>query len=135
MVFKADRDIWLLGRKAAEMGLDDLFLSIDCGERLMAEFEASDAGRKWLEGYKQLLRVAQISGAWSEDPQSLHRLPAQRHSPRGVFGQTINGLPADQEISRKIRHRPEVANRRMAQDVIGGRLFILQSRTARAYEV
>jgi hypothetical protein len=88
--------------------------------------------REWFE---KLLGVAQFSGAWSEAPQSLHRLPAQRHSPQGVFGQTINRLLAVQEISRKIRRRPEVANRRLAQDVIDGRLFILQSRTARAYQV
>jgi pyruvate,water dikinase len=57
MLFKADREIWLLGGKAAEMGLGDLFLTTEDNEELMSKLEAGKAGRKWLKGYREFLDV------------------------------------------------------------------------------
>lgn len=57
MLFKADKEIWLLGGKATEMGLSDLFLTIEDNAEVMSELEASEAGRKWLKGYRKFLEV------------------------------------------------------------------------------
>jgi pyruvate,water dikinase len=57
ILFKADKEIWLLGGKAAEMGLGDLFLTTEDNEELMSKLEASEAGREWLKGYRAFLDV------------------------------------------------------------------------------
>ncbi len=56
-LFQTNKEMWLLGNKAREMGLADLFLNTADGEQLMAELKDSEAGRKWVDAYLEFLKV------------------------------------------------------------------------------
>ena len=56
-LFQINKEMWLLGCKASEMGLEDLFLTTADDELLMAKLRESEAGRKWLSEYLELLKV------------------------------------------------------------------------------
>jgi pyruvate,water dikinase len=57
MVFKLNREIWRLGKRALELGLDKLFSATEDSEVLLSKLENSDAGRKWLKEYRDFLEV------------------------------------------------------------------------------
>ncbi len=56
-LFQINKEMWLLGSKAREAGLADLFLTIEDDEELMSKLRESEAGRKWLDEYLEFLKV------------------------------------------------------------------------------
>jgi len=56
-LFHLNQGLWQLGEKARALGLDSLFLTTKDDEKLTTELEASDAGRKWSEAYRELLNT------------------------------------------------------------------------------
>ncbi len=56
MLCKVDKELWLLGNKAREMGLSELFLTTE-DEALLSKLKESPAGSKWLEEYMEFLKV------------------------------------------------------------------------------
>jgi len=57
MVFRFNKEIWRLGTRAVELGLGQLFQSTADSEALLSKLEESDAGRKWLNEYREFLEV------------------------------------------------------------------------------
>jgi len=57
MVFRFNKEIWRLGTRAVELGLGQLFQATADSEALLSKLEESDAGRKWLETYREFLEV------------------------------------------------------------------------------
>lgn len=57
LTFQINKGTWLLGDKAREMGLADLFLTIEDDEELMSKLRESEAGQKWLDAYLDFLKV------------------------------------------------------------------------------
>jgi len=56
MLFRVNKELWRLGDRARELGLADLFLTIENDEEVLRKLEQSDAGRKWLEEYQNFLK-------------------------------------------------------------------------------
>jgi pyruvate,water dikinase len=56
-LFRCNKEIWRLGVRAAELGLEQLCQTTENSEQLMAELGESEAGRKWLGEYREFLRV------------------------------------------------------------------------------
>lgn len=56
-LFRENKQIWRLGGRVVELGLDQLFQATEDNEQLLAKLEESDAGRKWLEEYREFLEV------------------------------------------------------------------------------
>ncbi len=56
-LFRYNKDIWRLGRRATELGLEQLFQTTEDNEQLLAKLEGSDAGKKWLGEYSEFLKV------------------------------------------------------------------------------
>lgn len=56
-LFQIDKEMWLLGRKATEMGLADVFLTTADDEELMSKLKESDEGRKWLDEFLEFLKL------------------------------------------------------------------------------
>jgi pyruvate,water dikinase len=76
-LFRIDKLIWGLGSLARKLGLESLFRTTRDNKKLLATLEDSDAGRKWLEKYKEFLvehgwrcvRMQEYNTpAWIEDP-------------------------------------------------------------------
>lgn len=57
MVFRFNKEIWRLGTRAVELGLGQLFQATADNEALLSKLEESDAGRKWLNEYREFLEV------------------------------------------------------------------------------
>ncbi|MFC2050710.1 PEP-utilizing enzyme [Chloroflexota bacterium] len=57
MLFRFNKEIWRLGNRAAELGLDGLFSATKDNKVLLSKLEDSDTGRKWLEEYYDFLEV------------------------------------------------------------------------------
>jgi pyruvate,water dikinase len=57
MLFRVNKAFWVLGERAQELGLADLFLTTTDNEQLLRKLEESDAGRKWLQEYREFLNV------------------------------------------------------------------------------
>jgi pyruvate,water dikinase len=57
MLFRFNREIWRLGNRVVELGLDELFNTNEDNEVLLTRLEDSDAGKKWLYEYKDFLEV------------------------------------------------------------------------------
>ena len=56
MLFMVNKELWRLGDRARELGLADRFLTIEDNEEVLRKLEESDAGRKWLEEYREFLK-------------------------------------------------------------------------------
>ena len=57
MLFRFNKEIWRLGDRAAELGIGQLFSTIEDNEVLLSKLEDSTAGRKWLKEYRDFLEV------------------------------------------------------------------------------
>ena len=57
ILFRAERDTWLLADRARELGLADLFLTIEDDEQVMSKLGETDAGRKWLEQLRAYVKA------------------------------------------------------------------------------
>jgi pyruvate,water dikinase len=51
-----NREVWRLGSRAKELGLEPLFEATPDDEQLLSKLEQSDAGRKWLEEFHKFIR-------------------------------------------------------------------------------
>lgn len=76
-LFQISKEMWLLGKKADEMGLAGLFTATVDDEQLMAQLKSSDSGRKWLNEYLEFLKsrgwrcqrmVDWATPSWIEQP-------------------------------------------------------------------
>lgn len=56
MTMNFNREIWKLGARVVELGLEDVF-SADDGEALLASLESEENGRTWLAEYDEFLKV------------------------------------------------------------------------------
>jgi pyruvate,water dikinase len=56
-VLRFDRALWRLGDRAKELGLDNIFTTVEDNEEVMSKLEQTDAGRKWLDEYREFLNV------------------------------------------------------------------------------
>jgi pyruvate,water dikinase len=57
MLFQFNKEIWRLGNRAAELGLNQLFSATKDNEVLLSKLEKSAAGKKWLKEYRDFLEV------------------------------------------------------------------------------
>lgn len=60
-IFQVDRDQFRLGSRAMELGLATLFEAVGDDEKLLLELEKSEAGRKWLDEFRQLARRKRLA--------------------------------------------------------------------------
>ena len=54
-VLRFDRALWHLGDRAKELGVDSIFLTTEDDEAVLPKLEGTEAGRKWLEEYREFL--------------------------------------------------------------------------------
>ena len=110
-LFNVNRDLWQLGDRATELGLGELFLSTKDDKELLSRLEESEAGRKWLEGYHEWLKVEGwrnidlwdlTSPSWIEDPSLPLRDIKQAIAKGGAFT-----LDAQRERLAKEREEAE----------------------------
>ncbi len=57
MTMNFNREIWKLGARALDLGLESVFSGADDGEALLQELGSSEAGRQWLGEYGEFLKV------------------------------------------------------------------------------
>jgi phosphohistidine swiveling domain-containing protein len=57
MLFQFNKEIWRLGNRATELGLEELFSATKDGEALLSKLEDSAAGKKWLKEYHDFLEI------------------------------------------------------------------------------
>jgi len=57
MIFTFNKEIWRLGGRAEQLGLGEIFKTIEDSEAIISKLEDSDAGRKWLEEYYAFLEI------------------------------------------------------------------------------
>jgi phosphohistidine swiveling domain-containing protein len=57
MLFQFNKEIWRLGNRATELGLDKIFQTTEDGEVLLAKLEDNAAGKKWLKEYRDFLEI------------------------------------------------------------------------------
>jgi len=57
MLFRFNKEIWRLGDRVAELGIGQLFSTIEDNEVLLSKLEDSTAGREWLKEYRDFLEV------------------------------------------------------------------------------
>lgn len=56
-LYRLDKQAWILGDRARELGLTDLFLKIEDDEQVMAKLEETEVGKKWLDEYLDFVKV------------------------------------------------------------------------------
>ncbi len=101
------KDLWLLARKAVEMGLEDAFQSEDNNE-ILKGFEKSDGGKKWLKAYREFL----IEHGWRCERMHAYDTPAWIEDPSLAIGRIKVLLPQetfvfDTDRTRLIQERKE----------------------------
>jgi pyruvate,water dikinase len=57
LLWRFNLEIWRLGRRAIELGVAPIFEKNDDPEKVIPELEQSDAGRKWMNEYRQFLEL------------------------------------------------------------------------------
>jgi pyruvate,water dikinase len=117
MLFKINKELWRLGIRAEELGLGELFQTIEDSEQLLAKLEESDAGRKWLGEYHEFLelhgwrceRMQDIATPnWIEKPSlGLPSIKVQM-----AAGKTF---PLDEELKRRTKEREEAVEEVLAK--------------------
>ncbi|MGD0486354.1 MAG: PEP-utilizing enzyme [Syntrophorhabdales bacterium] len=101
------RDLWQLGRKAVEAGLEDLFKKNEDADVLEA-LKASDAGRKWSDTYHEYL----LEHGWRADRMHAYDYPTWLEKPsigiaRIKFMMSEPVFPFDVNRERVNRERQE----------------------------
>jgi phosphohistidine swiveling domain-containing protein len=109
-LFKVNEDLWGLGDRAKELGLDELFLTTE-DKDIIPKLEDSEAGREWLKEYREWLKVEgwrnidlwDVSSiTWIEDPSLPLRDIKQAMAKGGTFT-----LDAERERLTKDREKAE----------------------------
>ena len=76
-LFRINKEIWQLGNKARELGLENLFLATGDNKELYLKLKENDKGRKWLADYDNFIDrrgwrleefVNHASPSWIEQP-------------------------------------------------------------------
>jgi pyruvate,water dikinase len=75
------REMWKLGRKAVDMGLEDAFKPED-SEAVIKELEKSDQGKKWLKVYREFL----MEHGWRCERMHSYDTPAWVEKPSLAIG-------------------------------------------------
>ena len=57
LVLRFDRELWRLGNRAKELGVDSIFLTTEDDEEVLSKLEQTDAGQKWLGEYREFLKL------------------------------------------------------------------------------
>ena len=116
-LFQVNRDIWKLGDRAKELGLGDIFVKTE-DTKLLSKLEESEAGKQWLQEYRNWLDVEGwrnvdmwdvSSVTWIEDPSLPLRDIKQGIVKGGSFAldaareRLIQGrLKAEEEVLAKV---------------------------------
>jgi pyruvate,water dikinase len=56
-LYQTSKEMWLLGNKARELGLADLFLGTASDEQVIEKLKETKEGKKWLDEYLKFLKV------------------------------------------------------------------------------
>lgn len=109
-VLRFDRALWHLGDRAKELGVDSIFLTIEDDEAVLSKLEETDAGRKWLEAYREFLstygwrcpRVEEwlYNPSWIEQPSLGVSILRQAIIKGGAFA-------VDEKFERLVKERGE----------------------------
>jgi pyruvate,water dikinase len=108
MAMNLNRELWKLGARVLESGLEGVFSGIDSDEALLRELELSEAGRLWLGEYRAFLKVfgwrCERIGDWST-PSWLEKpslgLPAIKMAVATKGASSINAKLGQAEKERK----------------------------------
>jgi pyruvate,water dikinase len=116
-LFRANKEMWRLGIRAEELGLGELFQTIEDNELLLSKLEEMDAGRKWLSEYREFLerygwRCERMQDyatpTWIEKPSlGIPSIKVQM-----AAGKTY-GL--DEELKRRTKEREEAEKEALAK--------------------
>ncbi len=115
-ILQTDRELFRLGRKAREMGLEPLLTETPNDEELLSKLELSEAGKKWLQelrkfleeyGWRTIGNWDAGNPSWIEKPSQV--LPSMR---RFITAPTFLVDEARQNlIERRARAEKEVISR------------------------
>ena len=105
------RELWRLGRRAVELGLDKAF-NKENGEEVIRELDKSDQGTKWLEEYREFL----IEHGWRCERMHAYDTPAWVEDPSLAIWQmkmlmSSDVFPADAERDRVVKEREDAIDR------------------------
>jgi len=117
MLFSINKELWRLGEWAKELGLGELFQTIEDSEQLLAKLGESDAGRKWLGEYREFLELHGwrcermqdfATPNWIEKPSL--GLPSIK-----VQMAREKTYPLDEELKRRTKEREEAEKEVLAK--------------------
>jgi len=105
------RELWRLGRRAVELGLDKAF-NKENGEEVIRELDKSDQGTKWLEEYREFL----IEHGWRCERMHAYDTPAWVEDSSLAIWQmkmlmSSDVFPADAERDRVVKEREDAIDR------------------------
>jgi len=112
---KVVRELWRLGRKAVDMGLEDVFKTAQ-DDDVIEELESSDKGKQWAEAYQAFLR----EHGWRCDRMHAYDTPAWIEKPGLGIGRikmlmSKEVFPFDAERERVNRERQEAEKEVLAK--------------------
>jgi pyruvate,water dikinase len=118
LVLRFNRELWRLGDRAKELGIDSVFLTTEDGEEVLSKFEQNDAGRKWLGEYREFLKLwgwrCNRTEEWHDNPSWIEKpslgvpMIRQAITKGGVFA-------ADMEFERLVKEREEAEKKVISQ--------------------
>ncbi len=113
VILRFNRELWHLGDRAKELGLEQLFLTIEDAEELLSKLEETEAGRKWLQEYRTFLNIHGwrcnrpeewlYNPSWIEKPSLGIPMIKQAMGKGGVFAvdKEFERLKAEREEAEK----------------------------------
>jgi pyruvate,water dikinase len=109
------KELWQLGRKAGDMGLEGAFKS-ENNEEILKGLENSDAGKKWLKAYKEFL----VEHGWRCEHQHAYHTPAWIEKPSLALGRvkvlmSQESFGFDTERTRLVKEREEAEKKVLAK--------------------
>lgn len=105
------RELWSLGRKAVELGLEDDFKQKN-DEEVINALEKSEQGKKWLKEFREFL----VEHGWRCERMHAYDTPAWIEKPSLAIGRikmlmSNEVFPADTERKRVVNAREETVKR------------------------
>lgn len=117
MLFQFNKEIWRLGNRVRELGLDELFRTTKDDRTLLAKLKKSSDGKKWLKEYQGFLEVH----GWRNERMLDWATPNWLEEPRlgipmiKVAITTKGAYTMDQRRERAIRERQEAEEEVLAR--------------------
>jgi pyruvate,water dikinase len=109
------RGLWRLGRKAVELGLEDVF-NTNTDDEVIEKLKSSDTGRQWADAYHDFL----LENGWRCDRMHAYDTPAWIEKPGLGIGRikmlmSKNVFPFDAERERVSREREKTEKEVLAR--------------------